>query len=299
MDKKPYAFLGQYLVGNGLITGDQLADAIHLQKENNALIGTIALAQGFLDKRQLNHLIRRQLKVDERIGKLAVDEDFMTEEQLEAVLSVQANNHLYLGESLIRLGTISHQSLHEALKDFETQIVSQEKQLREEISHLPVAKELFITLDITLRFFYRLGYAIRIVGMGGHLPDRIPHLYCSEQIFKNSGIGYMGVGMSSMLVESIGQGSTLSERPDGPDTDAMENTSQLIFNLNYLVCKEMKKRGIRVKHGAAFIGMPPSDHADGPCFEMETITSPMVLTYSDGPAADRPLPIHLGLLRQS
>lgn len=293
---KPYAFLGQYLVGNDLITEYQLDDAIRLQRENNALVGTIALAQGFLDKQQLNFLIKRQRRLDERIGALAIEEGFMTEEQLATVLSIQGRNHIFLGESLVRLGTLSKEVLNRALADFQTHIVLQEKHVREQISHLPTAKAVLVTLDVTLRFFYRLGYALRIIGTGKHLPERFHHLYCSEQIFKRSGTGYMGVGMTAMLVESITQGSKLSERSKLSETNAMEDMSQLIFNLNYLACKQMKRQGIRVKHGFAFIDSPPSSCNNYICLEMETVTSPMVLTYDDRMPGYCPSPLDLALL---
>ena len=281
MRKKPYAFLGQYLVGNELITESQLHEAIHLQKENNVLIGNVALEEGIIDEEQLDYLIHRQLGVDERLGTLAVTEGFMTEEHLELVLSIQGKNHLFLGESLLRLGTISEECLGKAIKDFETQIISQENFVRERISHLPMAAELLITLGTTLRFFYRLGYAIRIIDIVENLPYGFQHLYfyCSEQHFKREGTRYVGLGMPHALVQSVVQESIRYDRFNASRADIMENMSQMIFNLNYLVCKEMKKSGIHVKHGIAFISMPSSDCSGGVCIEMETVTNSMIFAY--------------------
>lgn len=294
--KKPYAFLGQYLVGHGAITEQQLGEAVRLQKENNALVGTIALAQGFLDRNQLNQLIKIQLEVDERIGKLAIEEGFMTEEQVDTVLSIQGRNHVYLGESLVRLGTISQTVLNEALRDFEAQIISQERLVREEISHLSIATEALVTLDVTLRFFYRLGYAVRVVGSSSHLPGSFDYLYCSEQIFKKTGVGYMGLGMAAMLAESITHGPTIREQSREHARDAMEAMSQLIFNLNYMACNQMKKRGIRVKHGAAFIDLPENIGSRSVCLELETVTSPMVLAYGGHQSVNRRPQVRQGLV---
>lgn len=280
MYNQPYAFLGQYLVGNGLITEAELAQAIHLQRENNALVGTIALDRGFLDRTQLNHLVRRQVEVDERIGKLAIEEGFMNEEQLSDVLSTQGENHVFLGESLVRMGTISREILANALNRFETQIVAQEQHVRRQLSHHSAAREILITLDVTLRFFYRLGYAVRIVATDNRLPECIKHFFGCEQIFNRKHTGYMGVGMTGVLVKSIAQDARIRTGAAHPDMHAMENMSELVFNLNSLVCKEMKNRGLNVKHGAAFIGPPPGDCEARAWIEMETVMNPMALTYS-------------------
>lgn len=277
---KPYAFLGQYLVGNGLISEDQLDEAIRLQKESSVLVGTIALKQGFLDEDQLNHLIKRQIEVDEQIGTLAIQEGFMREDQLEAVLSIQGENHVYLGESLVRMGAISNEALNEALRDFEIQIVAQEQHVREEIEHLPVARELLVILDVVLRYFYRLGHAVHIVGRSGATPDYVEYLFCAEHIVKKQKMRYMGLGMPGLLVESMAQGARLGERFHEPGANAMENMSELTFNLNYLVCKAMKDAGLRVKHGSVFVGFPPRISAQFICIDVETATSPMAITYS-------------------
>lgn len=297
MDNKPYSFLGQYLVGNGAITEQQLEEGIRRQKENNALIGTIALAQGLLDAAQINHLIKRQAKVDERIGRLAVEEGYLTEDELNTVLSIQGRNHVYLGESLVRLGLISQAELDEALSDFEHQIVSLERRVREEVGRLSIANEALVTLDVLLRFFYRLGYPVRVVGSG--LPDAFEHVYCSEQKFKKVGTGYMGLGMGSMLADCIVHGPAIRERTGRDDPDAMEGMSQLVFNLNYQVCRRMKQSGIRVKHGDAYIAAPGGDHPSGVCLDLETVTSRMVFTYGVRRYSERPVPYHSGLVRMA
>lgn len=299
MRNKPYAFLGRYLVGNGAISEDQLDEAVRLQRENNSLIGTIALTRGFLDNTQLNRLIKRQTTVDERLGQLAIREGYMTEDDLAAVLAIQGRNHIYLGESLVRLGTMNSQTLQEALVDFESQIVAQERSVREEINDFAMAKELLVTLDVTLRFFYRLGYAVRIVGFSDGPPDGFEHLYCSEQIFRKTGIGYMGVGMAGMLAESITHGPRIRERTDLHIKDAMEAMSQLIFNLNYQACKRMKQHGVRVRHGDAFVDAPERAGMNGVHLELETVTSPMVLAYGDRPARGRAPAAQRGLVRMA
>lgn len=279
VNSKSYAFLGQYLVGKGLITESQLNEAIRVQKESTSLIGIVAVDQGFINKTQLDRLIEHQGVVDAQLGELAIQAGYMSEDQLAAVLAIQGENHVYLGESLVRMGMISNESLNETLVDFEAQITSQEEHVRAEIGNLPVAKELLIILDVTLRFFYRLGYAIHIVGRSDTLPDYIEYLFCSEQNFKNQYTRYMCMGMSSVLVESIAQGANRRQKVDGPGSQEIENMSQLVFNLNYLICKVMKKLDIRVKHGDAFIGLPQRHPDRFVCIEMETVTSPMVIAY--------------------
>lgn len=281
MVNKPYAFLGQYLLGNRLITEDQLDEAIRLQGEHNPLVGTIALNRGLLDDNQLNHLIKRQIQVDERIGTLAVQEGFMTDDQLESVLSDQAGDRMLLGESLVHMGAISDVALKEAANDFENNNAAREQQVRDELGHLPTARELLITLDVTLRFFYRLGYVIHLVGKCDTPPDYVEYLFCSEQRLEKEDARYMGVGMSGTLVVSIARSSKLREHFDRPSPDAMKNMSQLVFNLNYMACEKLQERGIQAKHGAAFLDEAIETATSGVCVEIETVAGPMVFAYSD------------------
>lgn len=279
MHDKPYAFLGQYLVGNGFISEAQLVEAVHLQKQNNSLVGTIAFDQGFLDSEQLDYLLRRQVQVDERIGKLAVQEGFLTDEQLETVLSIQGENHIFLGESLVRLGTLDHETLNGAIGRFESQILAQDREVREVTSHLPASREILITLDVTLRFFYRLGYAIRVLAASEDRPEDVPHVFSCEQIFKRQRHGYMGIGMTGVLLKSIAQDAGRHRSSSPTDLGSMESMSQLIFNLNSVVCRRMKQEGIRVRLGAAFIGPPPAACQHNIWIAMETVTNPIALTY--------------------
>lgn len=188
-----------------------------------------------------------------------------------------------LGESLVRTGIMSNEALNEAISDFQAQIIAQETLVRAEIGNHPLAKGLLVTLDLTLRFFYRLGYAIHIVGRCDSAPDYVEYLFCSEQNFKKGNARYMAVGMSSIFFDSVAQSPGIHQRFDKPSPNATENMAQLMFNLNYMVCKKMKQLGMRVTHGAAFMDASAHGGATGVCVEMESLTGPMVLTYSDQP----------------
>lgn len=283
MPDRPHAFLGQYLVGKGLITAAQLDDAIRLQKESTRLVGAIALDQGFLNASQLRRLVGKQAREDIQLGELALREGLMHAGQLQTVLAIQGRNHLYLGESLVRLGTLSRPALVAAVREFEAQIAGQEQRIRGELSHLPMAVALQTILDVTLRFFYRLGFPMHIVGHGRPLPDYVSQVFYAEQVFRKQGVQHLGLGMGGVLVESIAQGATRRDRFDGSSPGAVENMAQLLFNLNYMVCRKMSAAGMRVKHGAVVIGTAASSDTNVLCVDLVTVTNPLVLLYSPDP----------------
>lgn len=270
MKNSAHISLGRYLVDRDAITERQLEEGIRLQKQSNALIGAIAVARGVLDADQLRYLVERRSRVDEPIGKLAVGEGFMSQEDLRAILDVQAGNHLYLGESLVRLGAINREALDKALDDLELRIVRQNRKVRDQFGHLPLAEEARVTLEVTLRFLYRLGYAARICGAGDGPPQRGEQLYCAEQIFRRRGTGRMGLRLDGALAGSLVRETGLA---------GVEAMSQLVFNLNYLVCRHMRRGGMRVRHGDACIEAPAANDGAGVCLAMETPAGSMFFTY--------------------
>jgi hypothetical protein len=58
----PREFLGQFLVGEGLVTEEQLFRALLLQESEGALLGTILVESGILDESELRRLLKRKAR---------------------------------------------------------------------------------------------------------------------------------------------------------------------------------------------------------------------------------------------
>jgi len=64
----PMGFLGQFLIGKGVITEEILARAIVIQEDQGGMLGEILIAGGALDRETLHHMLR--IKAEENICEL-------------------------------------------------------------------------------------------------------------------------------------------------------------------------------------------------------------------------------------
>ncbi|KGR80261.1 hypothetical protein [Ureibacillus manganicus] len=94
-------YFGHYLLNRGLITLDQLADALEYQKSVHVKFGVIAVDEGFMTTGQVEEVHEKQKQVDKRFGEIAVELGYLTEAQVEALISNQKQGHLYLAQALV------------------------------------------------------------------------------------------------------------------------------------------------------------------------------------------------------
>lgn len=114
-------FFGHYLLNNGLLTREQLADALEFQQSVHVKFGVIAVDEGFLTPAQVEKIHEMQKQVDKRFGEIAVDLGYLTEEQVEAMLSVQKQNHLLLAQALVDREYMSIEQFSQALNEYKKQ----------------------------------------------------------------------------------------------------------------------------------------------------------------------------------
>ena len=135
--------LGQRLIASGIITEDQLEEALAYQKEHDVLvgqalidlgyissddlaafirgdqkapIGELLIASGYLDREKLNEALEYQRIHGGRLGAICVDLGFLTYDQLESVLSRTQQKKGRLGEELVAQGLITKEQLESALE---------------------------------------------------------------------------------------------------------------------------------------------------------------------------------------
>lgn len=114
-------FFGHYLLNNGFLTREQLADALEFQQSVHVKFGVIAVDEGFLTPAQVEKIHEMQKQVDKRFGEIAVDLRYLTEEQVEAMLSVQKQNHLLLAQALVDKEYMTIEQFSEALNEYKKQ----------------------------------------------------------------------------------------------------------------------------------------------------------------------------------
>lgn len=93
---------GLYLKKKGIVTAEQLVDALEVQHSDLVRIGQLAIEEGILSVREVFKVLRCQSDLpNERFGEIAVDLGLMTKDQLQHLLMVQSNRKPPLVEVLV------------------------------------------------------------------------------------------------------------------------------------------------------------------------------------------------------
>lgn len=158
-------FFGQYLLEKGLITPQQLLEAVDYQKEINVSLGTMALEKGLLNSEQIKKIHNEQKRQDKKFGEIAISMGYLTGEQLENLLDLQKTQRLYLGESLVSKGFLTLEQLEEQLNLYKKEQEKEEKEISHMFKKLPDDDIIEAYVDLTIKMFLRL--AREIVKIGG------------------------------------------------------------------------------------------------------------------------------------
>lgn len=109
-------FLGQFLLESGLISSEQLLEALEIQRVSNPVLGELAVARGWLDAAQAARINERQRAEDKRFGDLAQEMGLLTPAQVDALLDEQKAGRRLFGEILVEGGMLSRAQLEDALR---------------------------------------------------------------------------------------------------------------------------------------------------------------------------------------
>ncbi len=112
-------FFGQYLLEKGIITKEQLLDAVAFQEKQNIKFGVYAMRKGYINKDQLESILREQKNSDLKFGEIAIKMGYLTEENVTEIITKQQNDHVYLGTALIMKGYIRKEVLEKELKEYQ------------------------------------------------------------------------------------------------------------------------------------------------------------------------------------
>lgn len=99
---------GLYLKNKGVITAEQLVEAIEVQLNTLVPIGQLALEEGILSPRDIFTILRAQSHTPHiRFGELAIDLGLMGREELMRLLMIQADRKRPIADILVWQGVIS------------------------------------------------------------------------------------------------------------------------------------------------------------------------------------------------
>ncbi|WP_108671967.1 hypothetical protein [Peribacillus acanthi] len=111
-------FFGHYLLNHGLISGEQLKEALHLMQSTHVKLGVLAVNEGLLTGAQVIEIHEKQKLVDQRFGEIAVVLGYLKDEQVEYLLSAQKHQHLQLAQALVDQEFLSIEEFSLALDSY-------------------------------------------------------------------------------------------------------------------------------------------------------------------------------------
>lgn len=165
-------FFGSYLLNNGIVSTDDLAQAFEDKKHTRMRLGVLAINAGLMTSDQVEHVNVTQQSVDKRFGDLAVELGYVTNEDVGRLLSEQPTDYLLLGQTLVNNGAMSNATFESAIVDYKAKNdLSAEDisgnqneklaQLVKEFYHFDTAKNARIYTDYTTLLFKNI---IRFIG---------------------------------------------------------------------------------------------------------------------------------------
>ncbi|OGF68176.1 MAG: hypothetical protein A2Y62_05275 [Candidatus Fischerbacteria bacterium RBG_13_37_8] len=112
-------FFGQYLLEKGVITKQQLLEAVAFQEQQNIKFGVYAMRKGYISKEQLESVLKEQKNSDMKFGEIAVKLRFLSDDQVLEIITKQQNDHIYLGTALVMKGFMRKEALEKELKEYQ------------------------------------------------------------------------------------------------------------------------------------------------------------------------------------
>ncbi|SDB04858.1 hypothetical protein SAMN02910298_00068 [Pseudobutyrivibrio sp. YE44] len=114
-------FLGNYLLQKGLVTQEQLFDAMARLSQTHIKLGTIAIHEGLMTANEVDECLYVQTREDKRFGEIAVNRGYLTEDQVTELLSKQTPEFLLLGQNLVEDGIFSYEELERVMFDYKSE----------------------------------------------------------------------------------------------------------------------------------------------------------------------------------
>lgn len=112
--------LGQQLLESGLLSQEQLKEALALQKQHpERLLGQILVESGFLSQIEFDRFLQARIGIQQPLGELLIQKGLITRAQLNQALSIQLQMGPAgkpLGQLLVELGAIQQSVLDEMIQ---------------------------------------------------------------------------------------------------------------------------------------------------------------------------------------
>lgn len=273
-----------YLLDKDIITFTQLEQAIRLQKQNNLVLGELGIRHGYLAPEQVDKILDQQQRSGRKFGELAVELGHLTDNQLYELLAAQANNHFFLGEALQSLGYLTKDELYQHLAEFKKLSSNRHLELVDFLE--PGLDRLILQqfVNLTYEFFYSKGFIANVSEPTVSLPPPDQYrVYSVRHNIKKRGLFQKRLNFSLSILLLSSWDHLISERQSfsNQNTEIIDNdeVAQTFYNLNYLLCRRLRKIGYECKHGSIQSTIPVFNR----CLSIRYDTSiePLYVVYTE------------------
>ncbi len=149
-------FLGQYLLEQGLLSREQLLEALDAQRQCSPMLGELAVELGLIDARQAQTINDRQRQEDKRFGDIAAELGLLDAAQIDQLLALQKARRKLFGEILIERGMLTPVQLNQALAEQQAERASAEQGYQQAIASHALNREIALAIDTANKQFTRI-----------------------------------------------------------------------------------------------------------------------------------------------
>ena len=152
-------FFGGFLLNKGVVSTEQLIDAMKKESTTHIQLGTLAMHASLMTADQIEDVRIAQTHTDKRFGEICVDKGYLTEEQVNELLATQYPKYLLLGQILEEEGVFDQATFHALVKEYitENSIAEDDLPLEDGETVLSLVKDYCSDLD-TSNKEYQLEY---------------------------------------------------------------------------------------------------------------------------------------------
>ena len=224
-------FFGQFLIENGIVSRENLLQAMELQERKNLKLGEMALQLGYVSQVDITRAHNAQLSKDMRLGDLLVEMGILSHDQLSDVITRQKNSHLYIGEALVLVNAMTSGQLQKQLEAFkadQSDFVSDAIELPVKVANSEIWQ---MAVDLTFKLITRI-LGIQFRSGNAHVVSVIPaNFMIAAMDFSGDVEGCYMLSVSECLQKVIAKAILREENVEDEPSEVLEDTVMEFINI--------------------------------------------------------------------
>lgn len=245
---------GNYLVQEGRITKEQLAEVIEYESSVRVKLGLIAVAEKLMTKEQADEVNQLQAIMDRRFGDIAVEKGYLTEEQVGQLLKKQGNIYMLFVQTLIDKNCMTLEEVDEALNDYQREQGFTHSDMDDLVSG-DIERTVKLFLPANTELYDRLcGIAVRtllrVINSGAY----VSKAYLVDELTADKFAMQAIVGDHKIISGFAGSGDSLlaiaepfaQESFESVDMDALDAVGEFTNCINGLFATDLSGEGIDI-----------------------------------------------------